>query len=123
MLGVPLHVGLELGKPIRGIRRRKATVLRAAMPKAAVDEDRHSGARKDHIRTNARLPKSHQVIDSIPQAAGVKQRTHCKLGTRITMPIRPHAARGGRWRFVVSRPHLLVRILSQSRETSKSTRV
>lgn len=52
---VTYYVPLKLGSPIVGIGLGNRTVLWAAMPKAAVDEDRNSRWAEDDVRLTAHI--------------------------------------------------------------------
>lgn len=69
-------------------------MLRAAVPKTTVDEDRNLQLGEDHISSAA--PVEWQgIVDSVPQAAGMQQFSDPDLGGRVSLPISLHGSTDG----------------------------
>lgn len=66
-------IPLELRDPVRLVPGRDVPVLRAAMPKAAVNEDGEPAPRKDDVRPHVDLADADPVVDAIAQAVRVKE--------------------------------------------------
>jgi len=67
-VGVPVPIALELGGPPRLIAPRLVAVLRAAVPKAAIDEYGDSSRAKDQVSAAAQTRQGGPV-DPIPEAS------------------------------------------------------
>lgn len=69
---IPLDVLSDLRLPIGAIRRRKGPVVRAAMPEAAVNENRDLLARENEIRTNGTASaRLYREVNSISETCGM----------------------------------------------------
>lgn len=92
-VSVAHHIGLNLLAPEGGIRLGPGSVLRAAMPEAAVDEDNHARWAKDDVGAAPPIPE-HAMVYAKPQPALVKLPTQRDLGFGVSATNSAHAAPG-----------------------------
>jgi len=88
---ITCSIALDLRDPVVGIRARCVAMGRAAVPEAAIDEDRNSMTGEDDIRPDRpTLGQTQRKIDSKAQAAGMKCASERPLGTSIAPAVAPH---------------------------------
>lgn len=80
--GVTDDVGIELGLPERGARRRGGgvTTARVPMPEAAVDQNGGTPAGQDQVRSTRQAP----YMQAISEAPGVQRAAQDQLRLRVT---------------------------------------
>ena len=87
----------DLRLPVGAIGGRKGAVLRAAMPKAAIDEDGDLSTWKNEIGSDlSTIARLDSEIDAIPQSCGMSGAANGALGSGIPSPVRAHDAAPGR---------------------------
>lgn len=99
---ITLHVSGDLRAPIGSVGSGTRAVLRASMPEAAIDEDRHLLAPKDDVRSATQALQWLRV-DAIAKAAPMKLRPKGKLRSGVPLAVAlhrgPDGARRGRGCF------------------------
>lgn len=88
---IALFILCNLRLPVRAIRRGEGSVLRTAMPKAAIDEHGNLPSREGEIGANTTAATwFDRKVDAIPESGGMRGAAHRALGTRIPALIRTH---------------------------------
>jgi hypothetical protein len=77
----------DLLEPVFRVRTgARATVLRTAMPEAAVDVHRHT-SRPEHNVCAASERSQRGTVHTVPKAVGVKQTAEAQFGCRVPRPL------------------------------------
>ena len=87
---IALYVAGEFGRPVVGIGTRRVAVLRAAVPKAPVDEDCQAGAGEDDIRTHKSLRRADRIVDAVAEARVMEHAAQRHLGASVTPAVATH---------------------------------
>jgi hypothetical protein len=69
---ISFQVTFELRVPVRAISLGPSSVLWTAMPEAAVDEHRDTGAREDDVRSDPHRASSNLEVNPVPKAGRVE---------------------------------------------------
>lgn len=99
---IALHISGDLGAPVGGVGLRARSVVWAAMPEAAIDENSHLLTPKDDVCSAAQALQR-LLVDAIAKAASMKLRPEGKLRPGVALAIALHGGsdgwRGGRGGF------------------------
>lgn len=90
---VARDVSFELGDPVVAVPLGNVAVLRAAMPKAAVDEHGDAPAREDDVGLRRDGGQLEPVVDAEAQAPRVEAASERALGAGVASPVARHAPR------------------------------
>lgn len=89
-VGVAGDIACDLSWPVVGIRaERPPAVFRAAVPEAAVDEDRDALASEHDVRASTQFGLRGE-INSVAPSMRVQETTHSELGRGVTAAVGLH---------------------------------
>ena len=106
---VPVHVPLELGYPICLVGLRDRSVLRTAVPEAAVDEHGYPSPSEGDVTVDCLAVRPTDcIVLPEPKAASVQQGSKCELRFRVRAAVGTHrfCCRRASWCWVRERLHL-----------------
>src|SRR5207248_3355560 len=84
---VALAVSANLRRPIARVRAWLDAMLRAAVPKAAVDEHRDACSREDDVWSRRRATRSKLEVDTKAQTAPMQGRAQRELRPRVALAV------------------------------------
>lgn len=87
---ITVHVSLELGDPVVGVRLRDVAMVRADVEKARVHEDRHTLLREDHVGPYPDTGHDHRQVDAETKTGAVQRRPEVEFRLRVPTAIAPH---------------------------------
>lgn len=87
---VACDVARDLGLPVGGVRpERTASMFRAAMPKAAVNEYSDMGTREDNVGPSGNISDGANIY-AVTKSSGMKKPTYCQFRGSVAMTVRLH---------------------------------
>ena len=95
-VGVAGSVAGDLGFPVLGVAAGLGAVLRAAVPEAAVHEDRHPQAREHQVSFAANIGQR-PAVHEVAQATPVQRRADEPFRSRVAGSLFRHALRRRTW--------------------------